>query len=411
MPDTLKQFYNASINVTGLTGNQTATLFTNNSTTRAVIKDVDVVNTFPVQPNLTVGGASVATLVGSVTGSEIVDTSQAVAISFPTALEYSRGVIQYISDAGGNGTRTNITYNRINGVSVSSTTVSLGNASSRLDTVHGYYYVAADNDVFFYQTDGATTFRLSKRAGGPTGTATNISSGLAPVAFDGRYYYYITSATTLIRFDPETETTTTTTLASGLNGPGSGARLVHSNGYLVYIYADGAQPAFIKLSNGYWVQTAWNGMYMGNIRSQPGFFIDPTTLVATVVYVDGSSQTYRVVSNGAVGSFATASQTLSSNTSTQVLKTNGTWSIATGISTPMVTLTSATTGLMNFSSGGTYTVDVSGSTTNWTNAGPINATTDVNFLHSYVTPSVTTPNTTDFPSTISLRVTGVEVTP
>lgn len=411
MPDTLKQIYSGTINVTGLTGDQTATLFTNNATTRVVIKDVDVTNTFPVQPNLTVGGTGVAAIVGSLTGSEIVDVSQAVGISFPQPLSYSVSGIQYAASDAGFTSRTVSNSNLINKVSVKSTTQVVENAGTRAENFHGYYYVAADSDVFFILSSGTTSFRLAKRAGGPQGTATDIVSGSNPIAFDGRYYYYFTSSNNLRRFDPETETVTNTTISGLPNGVGSGARLIHSNGYLMYLASDGQQPLFLKISNGYWVQTSVSGIYSGNMFSNIGFFIDPSTLVITLFYFDGSNVAYRVVSNSGV-SFANPSQNLSGSAFTTVTKTNGTWSgSASGVNVPMVTLTSATTGLMNFGSGGTYSFDCSGANTGWSNSGPINTTTYVYYMHSYTNPIVTNINTTDFPSTISLRITGVEVTP
>lgn len=410
MPDTLKQLYSGTINVTGLTGNQTATLFTNNATTRVVIKDVDVTNTFPIQPNLTVGGTGVAAIVGSLTGSEIVDVSQAVGISFPTALSYSQLNLQYLTSNAGNTSRTISTAYRINSIQVSSTSATADNAANRSNSMHGYYYVAADNDVFFHQHNGTTAYILSKRAGGPTGTGSNIVNSQYPIAFDGRFYYYLTSTTNLRRFDPETETTTDTTIVA-IADAFSGARMIHSNGYLFYIYADGAPPYIIKISNGFWsYQTGWSGIYTGNNRSMPGFFIDPVTLVVTSIYVDGSSQTIRARTNSAASSFASSSQT-DSAAPTYVTKSQTTWSPQTNVTTPMVAMTGPNTGLMHFGNSETYLFDcTTAAAAGWTNSGPLTTTVDPNFIFSATFPTPTV-NTTNFPTSLALRVTGVEITP
>jgi hypothetical protein len=406
MPDTLKQFYNATIDVTGLTGAQTATLFTNNATTRAVIKDIDVANTFPVAPNLTVGGTSVAGLVGSVTGSEIADVSQAVGISFPTALDYSRLDLQYLSATAGNTTRTTTTSYRINSVGVRSVVTAAENAASRTNSYHGYYYVAADNDVFFVDQNGNNNFILAKRAGGPTGTASNVVSSTWPIAYDGRYYYYLTSTTNLRRFDPETEAVTNTTITA-VGTAGLSTRMIHSNGYLYYQVEDGSLPYIIKISNGFWSrQGSWStGIYTANARSMPGFFIDPVTLIATVIWVDASNQTIRSRTNTAVSSFASASQT-DTTTITSITKTASLTQYHT------VSMLTASTGLMYNVAGNTCLMDFTpDNSAGWTVAPALNSPiTDVNFIFSYTT-STPTVNTTNFPSTISLRITGVEVTP
>ena len=418
MPDTLKQFYNATINVTGLTGAQTAPLFTNSATTRAVIKDIDVANTFPVQPNLTVGGTAVATLSGSLTGSEIVDTSQAVAMSFPAPLQFSQLNLQYLTVVTPPGSRTVTSSFRINGISVRDTSAVLANTTSSTYNNIGYHYVAADNDVFFVNQNGVADFRLSKCAGGPGGTYSDIVAGTWPVAFDGRYYYYLTSTTNLRRFDPETETTTDTTIAA-VNTASTSARLIHSNGYLMYLSNNNGYPYIIKISNGFWSQqigySSFSGIFTNNARSMPGFFIDPVTLVVTTLWVDSSNITYRARSPGAVSSFTVASEAPTTVPSL-VTKATGTWGpIGTTPGSPVVAMTSANTGIMHFTSGpAAYLVDFSSSDpAAWVQTSDrLNATglSNYDFFFSSSTPTPTV-NATNFPNTISLRITGVEVTP
>lgn len=416
MPDTLKQFYNATIDVTGLTGNQTATLFTNDATTRAVIKDIAVANTFPVVPNLTVAGTPTAALSGNLSGSEIVDVSQAVQVSFPAALQFSQVNIQYLTSSSA-GTRTVTSSSRINGVSVKDTAAVLTNPAPTSWNPNGYHYVAADNDVFYVQQNGSNNFILTKTAGGPGGTASNVVNSTYPVAFDGRYYYYLTSTTNLRRFDPETETTTDTTLSSSVPAASTYARMIHSNGYLMYIAANNNNPYIIKISNGIWAfQSGYGsfgpgGVYTGVITSMPSFFIDPVTLVATIYWVDSVNATFKTRSIGPASTNSFTANQTNSTVPFYISKSANSWGpFASTVQQKVTALVDANTALMYYSNNASYIVDITSDTGDWPQTTLLSASTTFDFFFSSSNPTPTV-NTTNFPSTISLRVTGVEVTP
>jgi len=420
MPDTLKQFYNASINVTGLTGNQTATLFTNNSTTRAVIKDVDVANTFPVTPNLTVGGTAVASLGSNLTGSEIVDVSQAVAMSFASPLAFT--MTQTVNLISSGTQRVSTSYN-INGLVSGAATAD--QATPSLDASASYVtavYYAPDGDVFSAQTDGNSYWLLRKNAGGAGGTASTVNSGFtgsySAIAFDGiNTFYWLTSSTNLRAFNADTETTTNTTIATVSGGGGATySRLLFSNGYLLYSYQGTASPYLIEISTGRWAFL--NGLDMSTVgwnasHVVPGFWFDTSTRVATLMwFYPGNNDYYRAISP-AVPALTAASVTISTSWTTLNLD----YSAFVGSGQPSVSAAH----IVLYSADGGVTIDsanayarvlsgISGATSGWSLGAAIS-----NIVVTIYRPRVTftsspTVNTTNFPSTISLRLTGVEVT-
>lgn len=410
MPDTLKQFYNATINVTGLTGAQTATLFTNSATTRAVIKDIDVANTFPVIPNLTVGGTPTAALSSNLTGSEIVDVSQAVQVSFAAPLSYTSTTLAYLEGAA---QRLNIAYN-INGTSVSSTTVDQTQttmASSFATAV----YQSPDGDVFSVQTDGDANWFLYKNAGSALGTRTTINTGntsnYSCIAFDGENtFYWLTSTTNLRAFNADTETTTNTTI-SAVTAATTQPRIMHSNGYLYYQNQAGNYPFLIEISTGRWVNhTGVVGQY-DQSTSIPGFFFDTSTRVATLMFYRSSNNTYYRYISAAIPALTAASVTNSTSWSGATLAPGSFQGSSASTGPGHIVLSSADGGVMlNGSIYPSILSGISGGTGGWTLTA-LNTTNGATWRPRRSTSLSPTVNTTNFPSTISLRVTGVEVTP
>ncbi|CAB4147442.1 hypothetical protein UFOVP506_28 [uncultured Caudovirales phage] len=424
MPDTLKQFYNASINVTGLTGNQTATLFTNNATTRAVIKDIDVANTFPVVPNLTVGGTTTAALSGNLTGSEIVDVSQAVGFSFPAPLSFTSSLLVYLNNSSPVTQRATTGYN-INGTQVNS--INADQAIPNLLEVGASFatviYYAPDGDVFSVQTNGLQTNYLLKNAGGAGGTRTTINTGNttnnAPIAFDGvNTFYWLSSSTNLRIFNADTETTTNIAIQdlSGFGAPTNQTRLLHSNGYLFYATNQNLFPFIIEISTGRWLRCNGNTTYLtwwDQDASVPGFWFEPSTRVATVFYFRAAAPNlyYRAISpalpafTGASDNFSTpweiAANTASGFANRQAATTN-----------THIVLSSADGGVMFDASN--FPCILNGLSTSGVSVALTLIPSSVSSTiwrprrHAY---SSATVNTTNFPNTISLRVTGVEVTP
>ena len=416
MPDTLKQFYNASINVTGLTGNQTATLFTNNATTRAVIKDIDVLNTFPVQPNLTVAGTAVATLAGSLTGSEIADVSQAVGFSFPTPLSYTSTTLAYLEVSA---QRASVAYN-INGMPVSSTTVD--QATPSLEPGASYVialYYAPDGDVFSAQTNGDANWYMLKNAGSAGGTRTTINTGnttnYSCIAFDGvNTFYWLTSSTNLRAFNADTETTTNTTIADIGYTATTQARLTHSNGYLWYQYTTGNTPYIIEISTGRWANFTGVAPQWDQANHIPGFWFEPSTRIATLMYFrSGSSPTNNYIRavSPAIPAFTAASVVITTSWSFANLIAGSFQGQSAATGPSHIVLSSADGGvILNGSIIPSILSGISGGTGGWTIAA-LNSTNGATWRPRRSTNFSPTLNTTNFPNTISLRVTGVEVTP
>jgi hypothetical protein len=419
MPDTLKQFYNATINVTGLTGNQTATLFTNNSTTRAVIKDVVVTNTFPVIPNLTVAGTAVAGLISNLTGSEIVDVSQAVAMSFTSSLAYTSTTTMFLSSSSTH--RISNVYN-INGIVANTINVDQSlvtiDASASFVTV---LYYAPDGDVFSLQTNGDANWFLFKNAGSAGGTRTTINTGNtannSPIAFDGvNTFYWLSSTTNLRAFNADTETTTNTTITAVASGSTPGPRLVHSNGYLMYQIAGGSIPYIIEISTGRWASFSGTAPNWDQTNAMPGFWFETSTRVATIFWFfsnSGSSNFYYRSVSPAIPAFTAGSVTIGTSWSDVLLPAGSFVSRSAAINNTNTVLTSADGGVINDTGNQPSVLSgLSGPSSGWTITGPI-AGSSVSAIwrpRKYANSSPTV-NTTNFPNTISLRLTGVEVTP
>lgn len=420
MPDTLKEFFNSTIDVTELTGNQTATLFTNNSTTRAVIKDVDVTNGFPAIPNLTVGGTAVASLGSNLTGSEIVDVSQAVAMSFASPLALTSATPIYLTNTSPN-TYTSSTAFNINGNTVSTATASqtLPASASSYTT---FVYTAPDGDVFQVATDGSQNWFLYKYAGSASGTQTTVNTGFtntfSAIAFDGvNTFYWLTSTTNIRVFNADTETTTNITIAA-VAALSNVSRLTFSNGYLLYCNTTNDYPYLIEISTGRWVYFPSTNaqQLLDNTLSIPGFWFDTTTRVATIIqYRSAAPVGYNLTVSPPLAAFTAASATITTNNWTVSSALAASFrNAAASTSNTHIFLNSADGGVI-LGSGSSYfphtLSGLSGPTSGWTlSATPLASVNGATFRPRATSSASPTVNTTNFPNTISLRLTGVEVT-
>jgi hypothetical protein len=418
MPDTLKQFYNATINAPAFAGGATVPLFTNGATTRAVIKDIAVNNnTFPSPPNLTVAGTRTASLGANVSGSEIVDVSQAVGVSFTpslvfssTSLAYSEGGTQQLS------TTFNINGTQVSGAPAVAQMYAGSEAGVTFNTVT---YYAPDGDVFSVLSNGIDIWFLTKNAGDSVGTRTTVNTGntntFSCIAFDGiNTFYWLSSPSNLRIFNADTETTTNITMTSF--GVAAGfARLVHSNGYLLYVSSSSNYMNIIEISTGRWIQFSGSGSVgtwdlAGGI---PGFWFEPSTRVATVLWYrqSGTAQYIRAVSAPIPALTAASASNVTAWTLTTLTAAGfGGYSAAT--TNNHVALSSADGGVMlNSSDWPAILSGLSGPAGGGWLLTLIN-TTNSSFRRPRRSTSFSpTVNTTNFPNTISLRVTGVEVTP
>jgi hypothetical protein len=417
MPDTLKQFYNATINVTGLTGNQTATLFTNNATTRAVIKDIDVANTFLTTPNLVVGGTPTAALSANLTGSEIVDVSQAVQVSFPAPLVYTSTTTAVL-----NAGPTQITTNRfdIDGTQVSTAAITQTSPAAETTLFSAAFatvvYYASDGDVFSVQTDGSANWGLFKNAGSAGGTRTTINTGntntFSCIAFDGiNTFYWLSSTTNLRAFNADTETTTNTTVAA-VPAATTMSRLLYSNGYLMYGNTNLASLYIIEISTGRWALLNADTWPYDQTNSMPGFWFEPSTRVARMLSYYSAAGTYYRNILPALPTLTAASVTISTSWSTTTLSASSFVGGTPANNAVNVVLASADGGVIHSNSHLPFVLSgISGAASGWTLSTQLSSFNSSFWRARRFTNFSPTLNTTNFPNTITLRVTGVEVTP
>ena len=87
MADTLEEIYKATLSESDFNSNGVKEIFTTNSSTRYMIKDVQVVNSsedIPVKADLTINDVKVASIDASVSGTEIVGISSSVKVDSST---------------------------------------------------------------------------------------------------------------------------------------------------------------------------------------------------------------------------------------------------------------------------------------------------------------------------------------
>lgn len=408
MADQLKEIHTATIAVSDLTSEQYVDFFTTDASTQYNITAAVVgSNTFPVDPNLEVNNFKAATLSTTAIASAIVDVSSSVRLAFPSQLSFSKTVLALgTSNSTGWSVDTNFS---INGTSVNTENNSL--------TGPNYYRgglasTASDGDFFYFYTDGNSTTEFRKNAGGPTGTETVINSTTYRyIAFDGvRYYYWIQNTSTLRRYDIETETTTDISMSStGMSNPSSYTRLMYCNGYLAYFNTSSGYPQIIDVSTGNRVRlsgTNYSDAYgYGGATIRVGFWIDPDTKnVAFISQSNSSTGPIDKVTLNNIGDFSTAYEDNNSamgNSSTSYLDYSPTLSASYQIS--------GMTGLDTFlgtTSSGVYEYT-------WDTATAIRqVNSESNYTEAYLSTeeAVSSPTDTDFPATIAVRLSGVQVT-
>lgn len=409
MADQLKEIHTATIAVSDLTSNQYADFFTTDASTQYnITAAVTVGNTFPVDPNLEVNNFKAATLSTTAIASAIVDVSSSVRLAFPSQLSFTRKILALGTS---NSTGWNVDTNfSINGTSVKEENTSVTGPNYNLG---GLASTASDGDFFYFYTDGNSVTQLRKCAGGPTGTETTITSdSYRYIAFDGvRYYYWIHNTSTLRRFDIETETTTDISMSStDLSNGTSYSRLMYCNGYLAYFNTTNGYPQIIDVSTGNRVRlsgTNYSQAYgYGAATTRVGFWIDPSTKnVAFISQSNASTGPIRKVTLNNIGDFSTAYTDNSNPLGTSSTSYN---TYSPNLSAAGYQI-SGMTGLDTFlgtTSAGVYEYT-------WDTATAIRqVNAEVNYTMAYLSTDdvISSPTDTDFPATIAVRLTGVQVT-
>jgi hypothetical protein len=179
MADQLKEVYNNTVFIGQLTNG--VTVATTNATTQLVIKDAQVSNnavysSLAITPTLSVNNSLTASLASSVTGSEIVDVSSSVVVSAPSTTAFSFQSFGTWTSANSSPSTVSFRTDRlVNGATAySQVTFSSAAASTGYTPVYDFYNVGS-NFVYTYWDGNSSTY-LIRRVGGPNGAETVISS-------------------------------------------------------------------------------------------------------------------------------------------------------------------------------------------------------------------------------------------
>jgi len=355
-------------------------------------------------------------LSGNLTGSEIVDVSQAVAMSFTSPLAYSQLTNSFVVIVSGLAYTRNAISFRINGLPVNSTNVDQS-VPTQLESYSPVVYTAPDGDVFQVATDGDSRWFLYKYAGSASGTQTTINTGnttnYSAIAFDGiNTFYWVTSTTNVRAFNADTETTTNITVGNAASTGSTRPRLVHSNGYLMWIWTDGTYPTLIELSTGRCVNCTGVAVSTDHANIIQGFHFNPTTRIATIMSYYFTTNVYYKYTSPAIPVLTTGSSTFSSSwPSVSQSPSSFTNRSALNNQNATIVLTSGDGGIMLDSSTLPCVLSNLSASSGWTLTGPLSPTASAYWRPRAVDNLSPTINTTNFPVSISLRLTGVEVTP
>lgn len=219
MADTLAEIHNATLQSSDFNSSGEATLFTTNSSTKHVIKAVQIEegdSNFLVAPKLNISGMDVATLTGSATGSEIVGPSTAVKLTTSTfPLRYED--YQFVHQRDGNSLNA-ITFPRVNNIEGKTATLNVNNHpighSNFTSTYQArgiYTELGPNNYTMYISNNGNNQTNLQIRQSDGTLVA-NYTDGYHPWWYDDTQYAYRYSGATgyLQRLDVYTGTLNST---------------------------------------------------------------------------------------------------------------------------------------------------------------------------------------------------------
>lgn len=224
MADTLEEIYKATLTESSFNASGEATAFTTNSTTRYVVKGVNVQQEdtdISVAADMLVNDCKVADISSSVSGSEIIGTSSTVKIktsTFPLTYEdqyfgfipqnktqIDKNITAFVNSMEDTG-QGNISSNGISPIGTIST-----------DTFYAHYQPVGPNGVAVrlrFDNNSQSQMHIYNSSG--TQIASNTNS-YAPKCFDQRRYVYWLYDQVIKQYD--THTNTTVNLPWGLGSP------------------------------------------------------------------------------------------------------------------------------------------------------------------------------------------------
>lgn len=261
MADQIKQIYAGTAYIGQLSDG--VPIASTNATTQNTVKDITVQNNtvlsqLGINTNFVVNGFNEGSLNTSLTGSEYIDVSS-TAVAVATA-SFTNEVFAFFGPTNSTGAKaTSLSTRKVSSAqaSVAATqSAALSTALSQSSGIVAHYFVGAD---FFYIYDNGDTNKiLYRRVGGVNGTQNIVfNDSYASIVFNGVDKFYQVRANDIRTYTPATNTTTTVTIQSGGGWPASLSsypRISFANG-LVFWYNNASQNVYaINPTTGYVAQ-------------------------------------------------------------------------------------------------------------------------------------------------------------
>lgn len=258
MADQIKEISNGTYAIGALSNG--VPIASTNATTEYVVKDIYVQNnqlpTVGAALNFNVNNVTVANLSTSVTGSEIIDVSStAVAVASPTA--FTNEIIGFFGPTSGTGGKaTSLSVRKVNGVQSSSAatqSAAITTALSQSSNIVGQWFIGSD--FFYLYDDGNSVQTLYRRVGGINGTENIVfNDSYSTVVFNGVDRFHQVRSSDIRTYVPATNTTTSVTIQSGAAWSGtvsSYPRISYANGLVFWFNNSGTTAWAINPTTGY----------------------------------------------------------------------------------------------------------------------------------------------------------------
>lgn len=433
MADQIKQIYAGTAYIGQLSDG--VAIASTNATTQNTIKDITVQNNtvlsgLGINTNFVVNGFTEANLNLSVTGSEYIDVSS-TAVASATASFTSATFENWMNTGLANSRINSFDVRRVNSATASSVvTQSASISTAPAGAGNTMSWETVGSNFYHWTSNGGTGQALYRRTGGINGTETavpNIASN-NPVVFNGVDKFHWITTTQVYTHDTTTNTNTAVSLdaSTGWAGiVGSNPRTAFANGLIFHVCSNNLRVC--------WVVNPTTGK-MGSISLALG--ADPAASTAFDVFMSGGN--YYILSTASVGGGSTGNMyvmtipvatigaltsTNTSGTATSIYSSSSyTPSVALSSHWPklnsngdFVFLSFETSGsifvykmfnVVTLTFGSSVSVDVSSASPNTTAA----SLAPFRMLSPLINDSANKNNTTYYPQSISLRVTGVQTT-
>jgi hypothetical protein len=293
MADTTTEIVNKNILWTDYVANSQS-LFTTNASTRYVIKDMEVAdNSYPTAPSVVINNTKVASLSGSLTGTEIVDVNSTVNLTYDTSTAKYLNVNDITgSTSYASGITDGAVFLTPSGFTASSATLNTAVSMSSLTGPNCIGAWLLNGNFYYFSSDGNSTQGFYRRAGGPNGTESTIySNSYSPCVFDGVSKFFYLNGSNVYAYDTATSSST---YIGGFPTGTTYPLMMYSNGYLFY------SPSYTGYNQIYWINVnttasssfSATSYYSSNVGSVA--FYDPATALLTfnVGNQTGFSTTY-----------------------------------------------------------------------------------------------------------------------